>query len=646
MRALNGVLATLAIVSSVVVVDRVPAVIRLLPGGVDVNELVARSSLVCRGRVTTVVREAEGFENADGELLTERALMATVQVERCYKGPVQSGEIGVAFVESANPLWPSLTLQAGEYGLLFLNAVAGQYVFADPFLGKTPMSPSLGPAPLIDGDPVQALAADLRAALTDRSRDVVVAALRLLAGLRPLGSLQSLRSLLPATDREVEGLVYLTLLEHGDYSLLSQAGSFVEFVELETIGPEVHAVRAAVAGAIGGIADDRARRTLETFTTSSNRELRLAAVRALREIRNPASVPILVARLDDTDGDIRFGALMALAEAERKSREWAPAWAVFAANEAPFIQRWKDWWSEEGRRKRSPAGTTDPLHAEDARDEVRLVRLEPQGSVFQRATFSVREKATGQVTTVAATNVMTEVASLQLVDDRLLVWGSSPWAFALSIIDLRRDEQVDFIHGFGLTLSPTGRLVAFSKLQPRHAQEAARTDVVLVYNLRRSAEENRVEEQSRRVVRQGYPGGTAEGLEASEDVGVPVYPEANAKSQTYLAYEPVPELRHDVLPRFWWLEGDRKLVFVDRYADEVWLVVVTLPERIARAVKIDVAAALRLDPSSRWFAREVALAKEKFLVEELVEQADGTVRLRVNRGTARPTAEFTVSLPR
>jgi hypothetical protein len=51
------------------------------------------------------------------------------------------------------------------------------------------------------------------------------------------------------------------------------------------------------------------------------------------------------------------------------------------------------------------------------------------------------------------------------------------------------------------------------------------------------------------------------------------------------------------------------------------------------------------DPSASGFARELAWAKQKFFVEELIERADGTVLLQVNRGTSKPIVEFAMRLP-
>ena len=269
----------------------------------------------------------------------------TIKADRCYKGTATGNEIVIVVVDVMGPGYSGPSFRAGEYVLLFARAVGGWYELTDPSLGKLPASEG----PPGDGtDSPPSLEADLWASLSEGNREVVIVALRLLAGMKRGQSTKELRGLLPTTDRAVEGLVHLALIKHADYGLLAEAG---RFVESETSDWTFAIHQSLVCAAIDEIVDIQPLPTLHEFTRSKSPELRLAAVRALGAIRSPESATVLMRRLDDASSDVRYGALMALAALDDKALEQAPSWEIFDRKEATFIRRVKDWWSREGRKK-------------------------------------------------------------------------------------------------------------------------------------------------------------------------------------------------------------------------------------------------------------------------------------------------------
>jgi hypothetical protein len=244
------------------------AVMRSAPGAVEVNKLMALSSLACKGRVTRVVLEGERREHTAASEVIWQLFRVTIKADRCYKGTATGNELVVAVADTLGSLSFNLTFQAGEYVLVFVTLVDGRYVLTDPYLGKMLVSDvAVTPPPGVGTDSLLSLGADLKAALKDKDREIVIVALRLLAGMKEVRSTRELKDLLPTTDRRVEGLVYLGLIKQGDYTLLGEAG---RFVESETREGAWSIDQILVATAIGAIVDSGPLPTLHEFTRSTS----------------------------------------------------------------------------------------------------------------------------------------------------------------------------------------------------------------------------------------------------------------------------------------------------------------------------------------------------------------------------------------
>jgi len=76
--------------------------------------------------------------------------------------------------------------------------------------------------------------------------------------------------------------------------------------------------------------------------------IRRGAMQALRLMKNPQAAPTLVKRLDDTDGYVRYLAVISLAETFGKYEDYAPSMYLFDDNPGFYISLWKDWWAHEG----------------------------------------------------------------------------------------------------------------------------------------------------------------------------------------------------------------------------------------------------------------------------------------------------------
>lgn len=283
-------------------------------------------------------------------------------------------------------------------------------------------------------------------------------------------------------------------------------------------------------------------------------------------------------------------------------------------------------------------GSASETLAEDARYRVRLVSEAPAGAQYHTRTFGIYRKDVGREALVTTTNLIAKVEAVRIVGDRLLVFGSDQFAIGVAVVHLQRGQELDFIYCYWPELSSTGRYLIYTKFYPRGGMAEERSDLVLVYDLERSPEENRVDERIRAILRAGRNRAhDPEYLAVVEDAGVPVYPPENAAKQSYFVWERIPELRHLVLggrgsaARFLWRNQDTEVVFVDRHAEENWVVAVDLAggahQARSRVAKIDVASIVAFPPGTPDYARRLREAKERFAVKALADVGGGRIVL-------------------
>jgi HEAT repeat protein len=80
-------------------------------------------------------------------------------------------------------------------------------------------------------------------------------------------------------------------------------------------------------------------------------ELRRAAAKALWHIADPEASDVLLAALNDSDRDVRYYAVRALAEIAHQP-DWGPGPAEFEDHEGKYLDHWRRWKS--GRSKEPP----------------------------------------------------------------------------------------------------------------------------------------------------------------------------------------------------------------------------------------------------------------------------------------------------
>ncbi|HEY5648384.1 MAG TPA: hypothetical protein VIU33_02715, partial [Nitrospiria bacterium] len=158
---------------------------------------------------------------------------------------------------------------------------------------------------------------------------------------------------------------------------------------------------------------------------------------------------------------------------------------------------------------------------------------------------------------------------LNLFSHRLMITGEEATAGAsvITIIDLQTGSVLDTLMGFGPSFSPGGRFLVFQKYySPKSSDPQKQSDLVLLYDLERSMEENRMKGLS---TYRNNPIGLI------TEAGRPVFPAVNARKKRYRVWVRDEGKRHRIIPGgFFWLKNDNRLAFVDRMGESFQLIVV------------------------------------------------------------------------
>ena len=72
---------------------------------------------------------------------------------------------------------------------------------------------------------------------------------------------------------------------------------------------------------------------------------------SLREMKHKSSIPYFVEGLNDEDQEVRYECMIALAETVGKFQDWAPSIPLFEVDEERYLNKWKQWWQEEGEER-------------------------------------------------------------------------------------------------------------------------------------------------------------------------------------------------------------------------------------------------------------------------------------------------------
>jgi hypothetical protein len=336
---------------------------RLEETTVRIPDLVSKSSFACKGEVISapLVKYIQGP-------LPSMTGITTVRIDVCFKGMLR-GLISVASDEYLPAGgWGGgghlFTPQIGEYLLLFLKQEGEFYTLADQNRGALPVSRRSSLASN-SSDPLSKLEDDFKSGLNDSDHEIVLKSICWLGQLGRLKSTEELHALFDKADPVEREYLWEALLLVGDLSVVGRVANY-----LDRHPPVAHTLslprdrlllmRARVFSALCALRNPAVVPFLEHLAESTDAQIRVQALMALREIGDIHSSPVFLRALDDSQNDINFIAMQSLFElANGGAIEWVPSFEDLSKDPDFYAAKCREWWITEGAAKaRVRAATT------------------------------------------------------------------------------------------------------------------------------------------------------------------------------------------------------------------------------------------------------------------------------------------------
>ncbi len=306
--------------------------------GLDVAGLVARAHIVAAGRVGAVVDHGEAFvDTPSGRTVPARSMTGELLVDYMLKGPADVSAVQFRFVVPDEFIgYGGVT--PGSYRVFFLERKGDYYEFVSVHHPSVIAAPGAQLQHRSALDRVaSAVAAVLRSSeMSAERRREAISTLSKTGG--PV-SVSALRAGLEDQDPTLRLSAAAALLLLGDVSALTSAEEALLDPQ-PSLSPEI--LQNLRGGIRVGVKDEAAVPGLARLLSGGDTETRRAAVEALRNTSSPSAVTALAKALEDTDSDVRYVAVIGLAEITGQN-EWRPGPDEFAEDDARYLRYWRDW---------------------------------------------------------------------------------------------------------------------------------------------------------------------------------------------------------------------------------------------------------------------------------------------------------------
>jgi hypothetical protein len=304
----------------------------------NLSMLTKESSLIVIGKMVSTKDLGEGVLVLRGQSIPVQKKVGKIQISRILKGQSSEPTITLEFVQTI--VWYGIQdVREGQVGMFFLKSNGSNgFIFTSyyyPFVVAAMAAPRDGGGS--DYDRVLAEVMNVLA-LPQTTWIDKVNVIDILELIETPAASASLRLAAKSGDKRVKLRAVAALLRRNDISELGFAENMISHPppgsNQESIDNLVSALR--------GVKDPKAIPTLGRFLVSRNVELRRSSAFALRRIGSDAVVNPLMKALYDNDRDVRYHAVMGLAEIT-KQYPWAPAREKYDSDERRYLTYWRDW---------------------------------------------------------------------------------------------------------------------------------------------------------------------------------------------------------------------------------------------------------------------------------------------------------------
>jgi hypothetical protein len=308
----------------------------------DLDDLTNRADLIVLGQVVSLREVGVETIEASGVKVDAAILRGEIRADRVLKGPSTSR---VAF-RHWSPVKPVgyRNVQPTVYRIYFLRAIDKGYVFVSPYhpsVVANPGIPSHGET-VIDAvvNQVAGVLLSSAASATERMESVYV-----LSRTKSTAALEPLRASLATEDRALRLSVASALLARNDTSGLAIAVEVL--LAPRPLVPDyiLHNLNYAISE---GVQDEEAIPALTRLLGAADPRARRAATAALRRTGSHAAVTPLLSALRDSDLEVRYYAVVGLAEITGQL-DWRPNMDAFVSDQSRYLSYWLKWGQQQPR---------------------------------------------------------------------------------------------------------------------------------------------------------------------------------------------------------------------------------------------------------------------------------------------------------
>jgi hypothetical protein len=310
-----------------------------LAPALDLDQLTADASLIAVGQIVLVQEVGKTTVQFGDRMVSARVMVAELRVDQELKGTTKDSSSTLRFhfiVPDEFTGWRSVAPLS--YRVFFLTESSGEFRLADPY------HPSVAAIPATqaqEGTAIERVIDQLGAVLgsastpTEERRGAIFA----LNDSKNPSAIRVLKRFADIDDVTLRLSVAAALLGHNDlYTLKFAVDTLLN--PNPAFPPDL--LHNLSYGILIGVKDDRAVSELTRLLRAGSAEARRAAASALMRTGSSLSIDALLSAISDSDRDVRYYSVVALAEITGQT-DWRPNIEDFMADQDKYVKHWREW---------------------------------------------------------------------------------------------------------------------------------------------------------------------------------------------------------------------------------------------------------------------------------------------------------------
>lgn len=304
----------------------------------NLQSLTDSSELIVVAQVTRTDSAGVSSVEVGNSYVKANVMRADLNILTVLKGALSEKKISVSYLVPEYPLGYR-TLGPSVVNVLFLKSEGvGSYQFTNPYY---PSLPAKSDVSLPESDVLGRILAEEQAVLISPRSQIT-------------DRLQAADAIGSVSDSRAINVLVLALSDSSATVRLEAASKLAENDNAEGAAVACRALLIPPGGApdyilhnlrVGirdGVKDQAVVPCLTQLLHSKQNDDRIAAASALRHTASPSAVSALVGALDDPDEQVRFEAVVGIADFAGQS-QWRPNLIQFHDDSAKFVSHWKAW---------------------------------------------------------------------------------------------------------------------------------------------------------------------------------------------------------------------------------------------------------------------------------------------------------------